>query len=282
MPPRVTESVQRFGGDWTQEKLGILSSYLDAYTTALKNQPFDLYYVDAFAGSGAIEAHDDEQGRQLFEGSPAMALAVQDRPFDRLIFVENSQENAASLKRMIAGREDADRAEVVTDDANQYLPRFCAEMATYGRAVVFLDPFGAQVDWKTVQAIAATEKCDMWILFPVSAVRRLLPRRGEVRSSGNEACLTRVFGDESWRTLQHQSLQGSLFGDTEIETDPGVAEIVEMYRSKLEKSFARVAPSSRTLRNSQNSPMYEFLFAAGNPTGAATANRIANHILDRL
>ena len=31
-----------FGGPWTQEKLQILSLYLDAYTTALKNQPFRL------------------------------------------------------------------------------------------------------------------------------------------------------------------------------------------------------------------------------------------------
>ena len=37
-----------FGGPWTQEKLKILERYLDAYTTALKNQPFKLVYIDAF------------------------------------------------------------------------------------------------------------------------------------------------------------------------------------------------------------------------------------------
>lgn len=40
---------QRFGGDWTIEKLDILSSYLDFYITALKNQPFNKIYIDAFA-----------------------------------------------------------------------------------------------------------------------------------------------------------------------------------------------------------------------------------------
>ena len=42
-----------FGGSWTQEKLNILSGYLEAYTTALKSQPFQLIYVDAFAGEGS-------------------------------------------------------------------------------------------------------------------------------------------------------------------------------------------------------------------------------------
>ena len=35
-----------FGGQWTIDKLNILKSYLDAYTTALKNQPFKIMYVD--------------------------------------------------------------------------------------------------------------------------------------------------------------------------------------------------------------------------------------------
>ena len=88
MSRRVAEPTQRFGGDWTAEKLLISSAYLDAYTTALKSQRFRLIYVDAFAGSGSIVAHDDEDRRRLLEGSPLVALAVEDRPFDQLIFVE--------------------------------------------------------------------------------------------------------------------------------------------------------------------------------------------------
>lgn len=42
-----------FGGLWTQEKLQVLEKYLQFYATALKNQPFTLHYVDAFAGTGS-------------------------------------------------------------------------------------------------------------------------------------------------------------------------------------------------------------------------------------
>ena len=38
---------QKFGGNWTVEKLDILSDYLDFYLTALKNQKFKKIYIDA-------------------------------------------------------------------------------------------------------------------------------------------------------------------------------------------------------------------------------------------
>ena len=47
-----------FGGPWTEQKLKILERYLDAYTTALKNQRFELVYIDAFAGTGHIKSPD--------------------------------------------------------------------------------------------------------------------------------------------------------------------------------------------------------------------------------
>lgn len=49
----VDSSLQQFGGGWTQEKLARVSSYLTAYTNALKNMPFfTLMYIDAFVGTG--------------------------------------------------------------------------------------------------------------------------------------------------------------------------------------------------------------------------------------
>ena len=47
--------IPRFGGPWTQEKLDILRRYLDTYATALKNQPFTLAYIDAFAGASTMQ-----------------------------------------------------------------------------------------------------------------------------------------------------------------------------------------------------------------------------------
>ena len=154
-----------FGGPWTQEKLGILGRYLDAYTTALSRQRFRLIYFDAFAGEGSYQPAadhmpDDYQDFHKFrEFSPRIALEVNDKPFDRLVFVEKSVarcESLESLKGEFANRD----IHVLNDDANNALPSFCDTLGPMDRAVVFLDPFAAQVSWNTVEKIAQTKKID--------------------------------------------------------------------------------------------------------------------------
>ena len=61
-----------YGGQWTFEKLDILESYLDAYTTVLKNKPFKLIYIDAFAGTGYINpVKDNRDVKNFIAGSAA-------------------------------------------------------------------------------------------------------------------------------------------------------------------------------------------------------------------
>ena len=94
--------------------------------------------------------------------------------------------------------------------------------------------------------------------------------------------LDRVFGDESWKELQRPAAQQSfdLFGiGPDIETEAGIEAIGRAYMAKLEVAFAGVAPDPRILRNSRNSPLYLFMFAAGNKAGAPIAVRIAKHLL---
>ena len=81
------KQTQKFGGEWTIEKLSILSDYLDFYLNALKNQPFKKVYIDAFAGSGEIETRD---GTEQITGSIRLALQAKNK-FDRYIFIEKNE-----------------------------------------------------------------------------------------------------------------------------------------------------------------------------------------------
>src|SRR5436190_46144 len=66
------------------------------------------------------------------------------------------------------------------------------------RAVVFLDPFGMQVTWTTICAIAETKAIDLWLLFPLGvAVNRMLPKHGQI-SPGWRQRLTLMFGEPDW------------------------------------------------------------------------------------
>ncbi len=64
MKDSIAEPPANYGGSWTIKKLDILEKYLNAYTTALKGQPFKLAYIDAFAGTGYLELDEKASGRQ--------------------------------------------------------------------------------------------------------------------------------------------------------------------------------------------------------------------------
>ena len=277
-----------FGGRWTSEKLEMLGRYLDAYTTALKNQPFDLVYVDAFAGSGTwsppteygLDIYDDGDYQELRRGSAAIALDIEYKPFDRFVFIEKDPVRAYSLQELSANHPRRRAVSVINDDANFVLPDFCRNMSENERAVVFLDPFKTEVDWNTVEAIANTKKIDCWILFPFMAISRMMSRGSEPSDAISED-FDRIFGGRDfWRGLYSASPQMSLFGgDPTMERRGGGEEIALRYRARLESAFSRVAPTNRVLANSRNSPLFNLFFAAGNPRGAAVAIRIADHIL---
>ena len=272
-----------FGGDWTRDKLEILRRYLDAYTTALKNRPFRLIYVDAFAGEGywRPNSEDYEDFAHLLEGSARIALGVDDKPFDQFWFIEKDPRRFQSLQQL---RRDHPGRDIQTHnwDSNEVLVQFCEGMEGLDRAVVFLDPFATSVSWATVEAIARTQKIDCWILFPLSAVSRLMPIGSQPSDAWTEH-LDRIFGGrEHWEDFYHDSPQLALFDEhTSQERSRGSQQISERYRQRLESVFDRIAPTRRVLRNSRNSPIFDLFFGAGNPVGAPVAVRIANDILRR-
>lgn len=275
-----------FGGPWTERKLEILRLYLDAYTTALKSQGFQLIYIDAFAGAGAwmpgsgytSDDYGDFQELQIV--SPRIALGIEDKQFDKLMFVEKDPDNAGRLMRLYG--EFPDRSiEIINKDANDELPIICDRFGNYDRAVVFLDPYATQVSWDTVARLASTQKVDCWILFPLMAITRMMPRLGEPSDALAEH-LDRVFGGrEHWRNvIYRQNPQLSMLDpEPEQQRPPGAERIANAYRKRLESAFTRVAPTPRVFRNSRNSPMFDLMFAASNPRGSSIAVGIADHIL---
>ena len=277
----------RFRGPWTQELLGIIRRYLDAYTTALKDTSFNLIYVDAFAGSGTWRSEvgympdDYDDFQEVHLGSAGLALEVDDKPFDQLLFIEKDAARSLELDRMRLENRGRN-IEVRNGDANEELPLFCRNMGNYDRAVVFLDPFATEVRWSTVEVIAGTEKIDCWILFPLMAITRLMPRDNEPFPS-HSARLDTVFGGrEHWENFYQPQAQMSLFGDANVERLGGSDQIASLYQQRLREVFTQVADGSRRLLNTKNSPLFELFFASGNPTGAPIAVRIADHILSNL
>ena len=275
----------QFGGAWTLEKLDILGKYLDAYTRVLKSKPFKLMYIDAFAGTGRIAlagGEDDNEIQDFASGSVERAVKIDDKPFDKLIFVEKEPARCAKLEQLRAANPGRNIS-IKNSEANEFLSHLHEDWRW--RGVLFLDPFATEVEWSTIERIASFNALDTWILFPVSAIARILPRSKlpDDISGRWSTRLTRVFGDQSWRELYRENPQRSLFGDVEHERDSGVDGLLAIYKDKLGELFGdRFLRESRTLKNSRNSPLFEFLFCVGNPSGIGPAQRIAKYILEHL
>lgn len=288
-----------FGGDWTERKLGMVADYLRAYTKALKGQAFRKLYVDAFAGSpyrearsgSTREAHEAplfpelaaREPRALLEGSARKALATQP-PFDGYLFIERDPSRCAELESL---RYDfphlAGAIEIRQGEANTELQALCSQDWSGTRAVLFLDPYGMQVDWATLEAIARTQAIDLWVLFPLGiAVNRMLPGSGVV-PPGWRRRLDQLFGAEDWyeefyRVEREPSL---LDGVTERIVKEHPDKIAAYWHRRLRQLFPAVASRSAVLRNSRRSPLYLLSFAIGNPNPRAQeiALRIADHLL---
>jgi three-Cys-motif partner protein len=218
------------------------------------------------------------------EGSARIALQIEPR-FTKYIFIEKHLSRFAELQML---KEDfpslASDIILVNADANEYIMDLCQNFKwTKNRAVLFLDPFGMQVTWETVIAIAKTKAIDLWYLFPLGvAVNRLLKKDGNINESVRKR-LDAIFGTSDWYEAFYQTKTASdLFGE-QPRTEKVVSfDLIGKYFVKrLKTVFAGVAENALPLLNSRKNPLYLLCFASGNTKGAKTAIKIAQDILKR-
>jgi three-Cys-motif partner protein len=175
--PTTERAEHSFGGGWTEIKLNAVSDYLKFYTTALRaspspDNPFETWYVDAFAGTGDRTIETANNGlfangnivdrpldRVRLEGSARRALAI-DPPFRHLVFIEKDVRRFEALERVKTEFPMRD-IQCLLGDANVELRKVfdAGPWIQFGRkglqrGVVFLDPYGMSVRWDTLLLLA--------------------------------------------------------------------------------------------------------------------------------
>jgi three-Cys-motif partner protein len=297
-------SPHRFGGDWTDAKLDVLAKYLKSYTPALDGKPtperpFRKAYIDAFAGTGTRTAREssgasetllfpdlaEPEPQKLLDGSAKLALQVTPR-FDKYIFIERSPERCQQLEALKtdfpALEDDID---VRQGEANEVIQKLCADPSKWKsrRAVLFLDPYGMQVDWKTIEAVAATKAIDLWLLVPLGmGMNRLAPKSGKLPESWRRR-MDAFLGTADWYDEFYKvETKPTLFGDHQVQVKASMDMMARYFNNRLKQVFAGVAEKPGVLYNSSKNPLYMFCFAASNERGKEIALRIANHLLETI
>jgi len=288
----IGERVQhQFGGPWTVEKLDALSAYMSAYAQALKKTSFRRLYIDAFAGTGdragtlqqTASLLDIPGLDEMTKGSVRVALEI-NPPFDRYVFIEKRQSRSSVLERL-KSEFSARTIEILNEDANVAVQRICAQTDwRTNRAVLFLDPYGMQVSWETLEAVAKTRAIDVWMLYPTGmGLNRLLTKDGEIPPEWQQA-LDRSLGCSDWRQAFYRVQERpNLFGEptTELVKDAGTEKFEAFLLDRLRTIFVGVAPVALPLKNSRGQVMYLLCFACGNARGADIAVRIAKSVINR-
>ena len=277
------DKVDRIGA-WSKEKLDILSEYLRAYTTIMnapKQQRWcaGFYYVDAFTGT--IKPQDKET-KEYLAGSPIRSLTTSPK-FSGYYFIEIKPGRVAiaeNLKTEYPNHE----VNVLCGDCNKILQNTILPMLQRNsncRALVFLDPYGLQVRWDTVVALASAKVCDIFINFPVMGILRNLPIDKEPDLKAIDA-INLVFGDEKWKDglyVQKTAVQCSLFGGTAESSVRRHEKLIEhlttLYLEKI-KSLGLKVSAARLMKNSKNSPLYALFLASPKETGVRIMNDIFN------
>ena len=283
--------MSEFGGAWSHKKLDCVSSYLAAYQIALKKKNFNLVYIDAFCGDGSQKIRDaDEEtllgeARKFMRGSAQRAVEL-DIPFYRYHFIDKSKQSLSQLEERLTALkpELVDRMRWHPGDVNVELPRIIRSLDTRrNRAVVFADPFGMQVDWETIEAVATCPIIDFWYLVPTGlAINRMAMRSGKIPKPWSDR-LDRFLGEKEWQERWYRRTQEpDLFGDA-VEIVEKVADIniiEDDFQARLGKAFPYVAKNRMQLKN-QGRVLFTLMFACSNPRPQAygLASKIANHLL---
>ena len=278
----------------TEKKLLAVENYLKSFLSVMKNQNFETIYIDAFAGSGTLPINNDIgfldgsiDAGDFVLGSAARALALGQK-FTRYIFVEEQKSKIDELKAFVATNSGTiQNVDILTGDANDELMKLCPMLKKPNvRAVVFLDPFGNQVGWDLLHALAETQHVDLWYLFPsMLGVYRQIGNVAAKMEPNKEKSLDRLFGPNDWRgAFIKRTTTKDLFGDHESESKVANVEDITRFKIQCLKTIFKGGVSDSWLplgRN--NSHWYSLLFAMANPSTKAVkaGHAIANAILKK-
>lgn len=280
-------------GPWAKEKLDALGRYLDYYTKVLKNQPWRTIYVDGFAGGGRAvvraaprpdtgsqifflpEDQVDVEQRELIDGSPRVALDVAN-PFARYVFIEPDTERSAELHALQDEYGERRTIKVLPTGAAEGIDWLISQRISRQthRGVAFLDPFGARLEWATIQKLADTGLFEVFINFALGmAIQRMLPNDANFQPGWRES-LDAYFGTPAWYDEVYCERSGGLFNVPGVEKRPDyLARLLELYRARLRAAFGHVSVA-KLIRNTKGAPLYYLLWAGPHSKGLQGADYV--------
>lgn len=265
-------------GPWSEDKLQLLKKYLHAYTVIMRGQKWcrnGYHYIDAFAGTGKPRARDEER---YIDGSPRVALTIQ-HPFHSYTFIEKTPWRVQRLRELVDEFPDRD-IRIREGDCKHIITTEITPSIRYerfNRGLIFLDPFGMNAEWSTIEQIAETRALETFMNFPVMAINRTtLPNDPNALTEAQIERMNRFWGSTEWRGDIYVEMP-TFFGPVEVKIRSTTGRrLGRLFKKRLGEVFPYVT-DPLVMTNSKNAPLYCLIFAGHNSTGA----RIVRDIFQR-
>lgn len=286
----VKEPTAEWGGKWTEKKLDAFSKYVWSYLTIMKQNPYwKTIYFDGFAGSGSRKKEKSELFTQLkltaedervYKSSAERVLSIKDDLiFDYYYFIDTKKTSIKKLEarlkplEMSRGKSLAFR----TGNANKWLLELATVLKTKKySALIFLDPFGMQIDWDSIESLKGT-RSDIWILVPTGViVNRLLDKKSELKFLKKLQSFFGLSEDQIRKEFYETKVEETLFGETEITRKvlQPIEKISYLYLKRLNTIWDYTINKPLRLDNNHGFPIFHFAFASNNKNAVKIANQI--------
>ncbi len=292
---------KNWGGNWTIQKLDAFEAYVKAYLTIMlstrekcKGWPKQIIYFDGFAGSGKKEEPNNEincqqnllenleiksEEENLYQGSCERVLQLE-KKFDKYIFVDINTQSINELKNHLQNKNiDLSNCNFIAKDVNDVISKFVKSCTRNDVALILLDPFGMQVEWKSIEKLK-DKRIDLWILVPSGVIiNRLLDKKGKLKHIKKLEEYLGMSEEEIKNSFYEKEKLSTLFGDEEYvkKLPDAISKIAKLYVSQLKKVFEYVTDPALELKNSRKVTIFHFIFASNNKS----AKKIASQIIEK-
>lgn len=295
---KIKSTSDKWGGNWTEMKLEAFIKYVNAYLSIMRvckeKYNWKIIYFDGFAGSGEGNKQDAEEGvsniknllpydnipeeANVYKGAAERILSIGVDGFDHIYFIEKDEESILKLRSKLK-EYDTNNVQYRQGDANEELLKLAGAHKRDSKyaSLVFLDPFGMEIKWSSIEQLKGA-RSDVWILVPTGVIiNRLLDRKGELKSIKKLESFFGMNETEIKGYFYKTKQRATLFGDEIVQEKipNAIPKIAELYIERLQTIWKHVTETPLVLYNSNNVPIFHFVFASNN----LTAKRIASQII---
>lgn len=179
-------------GPWAVEKYRRVGMYAEIFSTGMKNRWDCRTYIDLFAGPGHAVVR--ERGQRILT-SPLLALTVPD-PFDHYILCDREPAFVKALEARASIIAPGTAIEFVTADANESVSDIERRIPAHCLSFCFVDPFGLDIHFKTIQQLSTSRPIDFLILL---ALGMDATRNWDLYNRPGNTKVERFIGDPTWR-----------------------------------------------------------------------------------